>query len=237
MADSLAEPPSRLGNVVFWPFWFCVRLCLLGWFRMRIEGAPPPHGAWVLAANHGSYIDPIVLGAAVRRRVAFLMTEVVWRRPSMRWFYRWNRAIPVAARGGNRDALRAARAILQQGRVIGIFPEGGLARDGLPLLGNPGAMSLVLNEGVPIVPVGIVGASAALPPGALWPRPRRITIRFGKPITANELDALGAEDRRTRLLASTRLVMDRIAALVGETSREAVLEAQLGSTRRPRAAN
>jgi len=229
--DELAAPYGPLGNAAFWPFWLGVRTAAQLAFRLRVEGAPPENGAYVLAANHGSYLDPIVLGAAIRRRIAFLMTEVVWRRPAMQWFYRWNRAIPVATRGGNRDALRAARAVLQQGRVVGIFPEGGLSRDGLPMLGNPGAMSLVLDDGVPIVPVGIVGASVALPPGARWPRPRRITIRFGEPITVAQIDALGS-DRRTRLLASTRLVMDRIAALLGETSREAVLAAHQGPLRR-----
>jgi 1-acyl-sn-glycerol-3-phosphate acyltransferase len=157
------------------------------------------------------------------------MTDMVWRQPSMRWFYRWNRAIPVAVRGGNRDALRAARSVLHQGRVVGIFPEGGLSRDGLPLLGNPGAVSLVLEAGIPIVPVGIVGADLALAPGAFWPRPRRVTVRFGAPIVAADLDALDAADRRGRLVASTRLFMDRIAALTGQTSREAVLAAHVAS--------
>jgi 1-acyl-sn-glycerol-3-phosphate acyltransferase len=200
-------------------------LLLRAWFRLRVEGPPPPAGPWVLAANHTSFVDPLVLGAALRARVVYLMTEVVWRSRGLGWFYRWNRAIPIRTRGGNRDALRAARAALQQRRVLGIFPEGGLSRDGLPMLGNPGAVSLVLQENVPIVPVGIVGAHGALPPGAWLPRPRRITIRFGEPILPGELDALGG-DRRQRLRAATTLIMRRIAALTGETAREDVLAAR-----------
>lgn len=195
------------------------------WFRLRIVGAPPPRGAYVLAANHTSFVDPIVLGASLRRRVVYLMTEVVYRSRSLGWFFRWNHAIPVSPRPGNRDALRAARAVLQQGRVVGVFPEGGLSRDGLPMLGNPGAVSLVLNEGVPIVPVGIRGAGAAFPPGARWPRPRRITVTFGEPILPQQLDALGDGDRRARLQAATRLIMDRIASLNDQVSREAELDA------------
>lgn len=228
-----AEPPGRIGTLLFWPFWFLVAAFNRMWFRLRVEGRPPSTGAFVLAANHGSYVDPVVLGSALRRRVAFLMTEVVWRQPGVHWFCRWNRAIPVAVRGGNRDALRAARSVLQQGRVVGIFPEGGLSRDGRPMLGNAGAVSLVLTEGVPIVPVGIVGAAAAMPPGSSWPRPRRITIRFGAPITAAALDAVGGDDRRGRLMAATRLIMDRIAELVGETSREATLGVANGARPRP----
>jgi 1-acyl-sn-glycerol-3-phosphate acyltransferase len=114
--------------------------------------------------------------------------------------------------------------VLQQGRVIGVFPEGGLSRDGQPMLGNPGAVSLVLTEGVPIVPVAISGASRAFPPSVKWPRPRRIEVRFGQPILPAELDTLAAGDRRGRLQAATRLIMDRIAALGGQQSREAQLE-------------
>jgi 1-acyl-sn-glycerol-3-phosphate acyltransferase len=223
--DLRAAPPGRLNNALFWPFWAACRLGLALWFRLRVVGAPPARGAYVLAANHTSFVDPIVLGAALRRRVAFLMTEVVYRSRSLGWFFRWNHAIPVSVRGGNRDALRTARAVLQQGRVVGVFPEGGLSRDGLPLLGSPGAVSLVLNEGVPIVPVGIAGAGAAFPPGARWPRPRRITVTFGEPILPSQLDALGGGDRRARLQAATRLIMDRIAGLNGHSSREAVLDA------------
>ena len=221
---TLAEPPGLPSNLLFWPFWLFCRLCMRLWFRLGIEGSPPKTGAYVLAANHVSLIDPIVLGASVRRRIVYLMTEVVWRSPRLGWFYRWNRAIPVAVRGGNREALRVARAVLQQQRVVGIFPEGGLSRDGLPMLGSPGAVSLVLNEGIPIVPVAIVGAERALPPGCVWPRPCRITVRFGEPILPAELDALG-KARRGRLQAATRLIMERIASLAGHQSREAVLAA------------
>lgn len=224
-ADRRAAPPGWFDNAVYWAFWSGCRLILRLWFRVRIVGAPPSSGAYVLAANHTSFVDPLLVGSSLRRRVIFLMTEVVWRSRTLGWFYRWTRAIPLSVRGGNREALRAARTVLQQGRVVGIFPEGGLSRDGLPLLGSPGAVSLVLNENVPIVPVGIRGAGDALPPGARWPRPRRITVTFGEPILPAQLDALGGGDRRARLQAATRLIMDRIAALNGQSSREAVLAA------------
>lgn len=229
--DLRAAPPGRCSNASFWLFWLGCGLFLRLWFRLRIVGSPPVAGAYVLVANHTSFVDPLVLGAAVRRRVIYLMTEVVWRSRTMGWFYRWSHAIPLSPRTGNRDALRAARAVLQQGRVIGIFPEGGLSRDGLPLLGSPGAVSLVLNQNVPIVPVGIRGADRAFPPGARWPRPRRITLTFGEPILPAQIDAIGGGDRRARLQAATRLIMDRIAALNDHRSREAEVERELASGR------
>lgn len=216
----LVTPPSAWDDRLFAAFRFVFGGLLRAWFRLRVEGPPPPTGACVLAANHTSFVDPLVLGAVCRARIVYLMTEVHWRSRGLGWFYRWNRAIPLRVRGGNRDAMRAARAVLQQGRTLGIFPEGGISRDGLPMLGSPGAVSLVLQEGVPIVPVGIVGAFAAMPPGAILPRPRRIMIRFGAPIAPAELDALGGGDRRTRLRVATAHIMRRIAALTGNAARE-----------------
>jgi len=220
----LAAPWSRANRIAFRLLRLLVLLYTRVWFRLRAEHAPDLPGAYVLAANHGSFLDPLVLGAASPRRITYLMTEVVWRSPLLGWFYRFNKAIPLAVRTPNRDALRAARAVLQQGRVVGIFPEGGLSRDGGLLLGSPGAVSLVLNEGVPIIPVGIVGARDALPVGRRWPRPRRITVRFGKPILPEELRVLAPQDRKARLAAATRLIMARIAELTGQTAREAELE-------------
>lgn len=217
--SDLAAPPPRWDDGLFAAFRVTFGALLRAWFRIRIEGPGLPSGPCVLAANHTSFIDPLVLGAVVPRRIVYLMTEVVWRSPGFGWFYRWNRAIPVSTRGGNRDAMRAAREVLQQGRTIGIFPEGGLSRDGLPMLGNPGAVALVLQSNVPIVPVGIRGAHAAMPPGAVWPRPARITLHFGDPIQSAEFATLG-EDRRVRLRESVALIMRRIAALSGNTARE-----------------
>jgi 1-acyl-sn-glycerol-3-phosphate acyltransferase len=226
-ARDLAAPPPRWDDGLFAAFRVSFGALLRAWFRIRVEGPPPPTGAFVLAANHTSFVDPLVLGAVLPRRIVYLMTEVVWRSPGLGWFYRWNRAIPVSTRGGNRDAMRVARAVLEQGRTIGIFPEGGLSRDGLPLLGNPGAVALVLQSNVPIVPVGIRGAHAAMPPGAIWPRRSRITVHFGEPILPAEFAALAA-DRRERLRESVALIMRRIAALSGATAREDELRKQPG---------
>lgn len=209
---------------MFWAFRAALRLLLKIYFRMEVQGSPPAHGGYVLAANHSSYVDPLLVGCSVPRRVIYLMTETVWRSARAGWFFRWNRTIPLSARGGNREALRAARAVLKQQRVVGIFPEGGVSRDGKLMLGSPGAVSLVLSGGLPIVPVGIVGAAQALPAGAGLPRPAKVVVRFGAPIGSEELDALGG-DRRTRLQNATKLIMQRIAALSGQEAREDVLAA------------
>lgn len=218
----LAAWPGPLNRLLHGALRVCVALAFRVLFRLRVEGNPPPPGACVLVANHTSYLDPLVLGAAAGRRVVFLMTEVVYRSRWGGWFYRWSRAIPLSVRRPNREPLRAAREVLRQGRALAVFPEGGISRDGLPLLGNPGAVSLVLGEQVPVVPVGLSGVSDVLPPGARWPRRRRMTVRFGAPLAPAELADPGA-GRRERLRQATSLIMQRIADLSGLESREAAL--------------
>ena len=137
----------------------------------------------------------------------------------MGWFYRWNRIIPVAPRGRNKDALRAARGVLAAGGVLGIFPEGGLSRDGKLMLGSKGAVSLGLTRNVQVVPVGIIGGDRAFPSGAVLPWPRKIVVRFGEPIAAEELMEDGG-DRKERLTLATMRIMQQIATLTGQTARE-----------------
>ncbi len=184
-------------------------------FRIRVVNRPKDPGGYVLAANHSSFLDPIFLGSSCYRRVHFMMTVIACRSALMGWFYRVMRAIPVEMRGGNRDALRAARAVLERGEVLGIFPEGGISRDGGLLRGNPGAVSLGLAGGVPIIPVALVGAHEAFPPGRAIPRLKKVSVVFGEPIDVGSIEG----SKRERLERATELIMQSIADLRAATAR------------------
>lgn len=215
--------PGVLNRAVYLLFWLGFGSILRVYFRLRSENRPRLPGAYVLAPNHTSLLDPLLLGAVSFRRVTFMMTGLLYRSPLLGWFYRWNRAIPVAVSKGNRDALRAARQVLRDGRVLSVFPEGGISRDGKLLLGNPGAVSLVLTEGVPVIPVAIIGSDRAFPFKSVLPRPHRITVRFGDPIPPEELTLPGG-DRKQTLIRATRTIMREIARLSGQVAREDELE-------------
>lgn len=217
--SSHESPPGIVNRVTFLLFWLSFGALLRVYFRLRSRNRPKLKGAYVLAPNHTSYLDPILLGAVSWRRITFMMTGLLYRGPRLGWFYRWTAAIPVEARGGNRAGLRAARDVLRSGRVLSVFPEGGIGRDGRLLLGNPGVVSLVLNEGVPVVPVGIVGSHRAFPSGGGFPKPHRIEIRFGDPIPAEELRPPG-RDRKQTLILATQRIMREIAVLTDQTARE-----------------
>jgi 1-acyl-sn-glycerol-3-phosphate acyltransferase len=195
------------------------------YFRYRVVDRPRLSGPFVVVANHTSFLDPVLVGAGLHRRCAFMMTELFYRSPRFHPLYRFFRSIPVSVRGGNRDALRAARDVLARGDVIGVFPEGALSRDGELFLGNPGAVALVLAEGVPVVPAGIVGAHDAFGVHRKFPRPKRVEIRFGTPIPAAELTGPEGAGRKQRLSHATERIMSAIAELSEQQPREAVVRA------------
>jgi len=226
-ADS-RQPSGILGRAVFYTVKLCVLSVLKVCFRVRVENRPKLDGGLVLVANHASLLDPVILGAVTSgwvgtHRVVFMMNSVMARSRLLGWFYRWNRIIPVAPQGGNKDALRAAREVLAKGEVLGVFPEGGISRDGQLLLGSPGAVSLGLAKNSPVLPVGIVGAGRCLPYGGVLPWPRKIIVRYGEPIPVAEL--MGDGDRKQRLSRATTRIMQEIASLIGQTAREDQLRA------------
>lgn len=220
--------PGVLNRAAYFLFWLGFGSILRVYFRLRSENRPKLQGAYMLAPNHTSFLDPLLVGAVSHRRITFMMTGLLYRSPLLGWFYRWNRAIPVSVHKGNREALRAARQVLRDGRVLSVFPEGGISRDGKLLLGNPGAVSLVLGEGVPVIPVAILGAHEAFGFRSAFPRPRRITVRFGDPIPPETL-ALPGGDRKQVLIHATRAIMREIARLSGQVAREDELERIRGS--------
>jgi 1-acyl-sn-glycerol-3-phosphate acyltransferase len=231
-----ARSPMRaaargLGDAAYWVFWSTVGTACRLTFRIAAVDRPPLDGPCVLVANHCSYLDPIFLSAVTPRRVTYLMNALVYRTPPFRWFYSWNRAIPVELAGRNVAALRAARAALDAGACLGMFPEGGISRDGMPLLGEPGAVALVLSTGARVVPVGITGSYDVLPPQRSMPRLCRVTVRFGAPIAAADLAPAGAGGRRAHLAAATSRIMDAIAGLCGTVGREAELRGETRAVR------
>ncbi len=157
--------------------------CLL---RIEIRGVEniPPRGGALVAANHPSLADGILLYLASPRPLRFLVGAEVCKGP-VAWLVRWFRAIPVDRRGGdNGRALAQAREALTQGEVIGIFPEGKLNGGGPLHPFKKGVAVLALTTGVPVVPCGFVGTEKVLPKGSSWPRAAEVEIFFGPTIAA-----------------------------------------------------
>lgn len=198
-------------------------------WRPRLVGAHriPAHGAVILASNHLSLAETVMMPALVRRTVHFLAKAEFFRggSPLNAAFARLLRAInvmPVDRSGGraSSSALDAGLEVLRAGNVLGIYPEGTRSPDGRLYRGKTGMARLALATGAPIVPIAMVGSWEAQRGRRIFPRRTpRIEILIGEPLEAAEvIQRAGAEQRTEaeRLRLVTDRVMERIRALSGQ---------------------
>ena len=134
-------------------------------YRAEVAGREriPPEGPCILVANHESTVDPFVLGLATPRVIRYMAKAELWRSGPLRFLMEGFGTFPVERGRGDRSAVGAARALLEQGEIIGIFPQGTC----LPLRRRPflrTAARLALETGTPVVPVGLVGTERILRP-------------------------------------------------------------------------
>jgi 1-acyl-sn-glycerol-3-phosphate acyltransferase len=192
-----------------------LRQALVRWFDLRVDGLEhlPASGPYLIAANHHNYLDGVVLGVTVPDPISFLVMPRVWRAtPLHPIFHRNIRSIPIDLDRADVGALRRALQSLQEGRVVGIFPEGPFSVRGRLEPGLPGVALLALRSGVPVIPAGIRGTYEALA-GRRGYIPRRVPIgvRFGP---ARCFSGDGSHGRRSARSYVTRRIMDDIAALL-----------------------
>ena len=172
---------------------------------VKVTGAEhlPRHGPVILAANHISFFDTVVLMFSVPRRTYFVGKAEYMNSWTTRRLFPAFGLIPIerAAARSAMATLQVAAGVLEQGHVLGIYPEGTRSRDGLLHRGHSGVAQLALMTGAPVVPVGLIGTDRIQPIGARVPRPfRRAEIKFGPAIDPASYG--GAPRRRRQLLTS-----------------------------------
>jgi 1-acyl-sn-glycerol-3-phosphate acyltransferase len=183
---------------------------LFSW-ELAGEERLPAEGAAVVAANHPSYLDPALLWVASPRPIRFMAWEALFMLPILGSVIRAFGAFPVDTRPGRgREAFARAKALVEAGEVVGLFPEGKRSRGGwMELSLREGAARLALETGVPLLPVTIVGAFRVWPYHQRLPKPGRIKIRFHEPIDPRPLGTLPEEQAIETLLAELRRRVER----------------------------
>jgi len=193
-------------------------------WRPRVSGLEhvPSQGPVILASNHLSVVDSILLPVVVPRQIYFLAKDEYFRRVPQRALMRGLNQIPVDRSGGRASvmALDAALPVLRAGKALGIFPEGTRSPDGRFYRGRPGVAKLALDVGAPIIPVGLLGTDRIQPIGARLPRiGPHVEVRIGKPLDLAGWRGSGwrggAADSTT-LREITSALMNEIQALTGQ---------------------
>jgi len=204
------------------------RIFARGMSRIKVEGALdeiPGEGPLILAANHASNFDAVVLGAFLMprlgRRIHWLGKKELFDWPIVGWAARNGGVHPVDRGAADVDAFRLAQRILDEGHILFVFPEGTRSSDGALQEARDGLAVLALRSGAPIVPLGIAGSNGVWPRGQALPHPGgRVTVRVGRPFRPADVLPPGT-DRRTAKGLATTLIMERIAALLPPSQRGA----------------
>jgi 1-acyl-sn-glycerol-3-phosphate acyltransferase len=171
----------------------------------------PVRGPAVVAANHPSYLDPVLLSLEVPRPIRFMAWEAIFKVPLLGALIRAFGAFPVDVRQGRgRAAYEKARALVESGEVVGLFPEGKRSRTGWmePSL-REGAARLARETGAPLIPASIAGAYRAWPHFQSLPKPARIRVRFHPPIDPLAYQGLPEDAAISGLLAELRRRVER----------------------------
>jgi 1-acyl-sn-glycerol-3-phosphate acyltransferase len=190
-------------------------------WRPDVQGLDnvPARGPVILASNHVSFVDSVVIPIVVPRKVVFLAKSDYFTGTGVKgalskaWFdglgmLPVDRDDSAAAMG----SLVTALEVLGRGEAFGIYPEGTRSRDGRLYRGRTGVAHLALTSGAPVVPVGLTGTERIQPIGSTLPRLAKVTVAFGPPITvADEYDGVALGKAR-------RDLTDRIMSAIGELS-------------------
>ena len=191
-------------------------------YRLQVEGLQhvSPSGPLILVSNHCSFFDAFILAVSLPlrtcQRMFYLGFEWFFRHPVLAWWGRGARVIPVDMDTYLMRALQASAVILQQGKILCVFPEGERSADGRVRPFRKGVGILAKELKVPVLPVYIAGSFEAWPRGQSVPRIRRLHVRFGPVATAEALltrqGPRAVDDAETIVMR----LREQVAALGGE---------------------
>ncbi|ALJ20110.1 lysophospholipid acyltransferase family protein [Microbacterium sp. No. 7] len=214
--------PEKSRPSAFWPLAVIV-IPLTGLLaKIEIEGGEhlPAEGPYVLAPNHYSELDPIIIAVAtwrLGRAPRFMAKESLFRVPVLGWVLRATGMVPVArasSASSAKQTIAQAEELVRLGRGVIVYPEGSLTRDPdlWPMRGKTGAVRLALAGSIPVIPVATWGVQQILPRYGklrLWPLRRRVRVLLGPP---TDLSAFAGTAQSA---AATDAVMADISGLLG----------------------
>lgn len=210
------ETPSKIrGESAASGFWLArvlratIAKLLLLVFRVSLCGAEniPSAGGAILAGNHISYGDPVLLWCKAPRACHFMAKSGLWDVHWLAWSLDHFWAFPVHRGTADREAIQTATKLLELGELVGIFPEGTRNLDG-QAEAQGGVALIALRANVPVIPVGIAGTEKIRPPGTKLVRFPKVTICCGAPICPDDIPG---EGRKERVEAMTGSIMRCIA--------------------------
>ncbi|HAJ57823.1 MAG TPA: 1-acyl-sn-glycerol-3-phosphate acyltransferase [Candidatus Omnitrophica bacterium] len=192
--------------------WLCAIFCRL-FFRLRVNGREhiPKKGAFIIAGNHVSFLDPVVFGVACSRQLNYLARDTLFRNKLFRWLLKAVHVIPLKRNAADIGALKEALRRLKAGQGLLLFPEGTRSTDGRLGPGHHGVGFLARKSGVPVVPVYSKGAEIAMPKGSRSIKPAHIRVVFGMPIDFSKYPEISDQGIADEIMKQLQALKDQPA--------------------------
>lgn len=200
-SHSCGGMPERILRTAF--HWLVIKGCRLLFtltckVHVVILSPVPKRGALIMASNHISHFDPPIISGFFPRRLDWLAMEELFRSPTGKLIFTLLNCIPVERGGNDRSSLRHALHRLADGRVIGIFPEGGIRAGDWSILNGaemkPGLPALSIHSGAPIIPCALIGSDRLYKPSN-WLRRTTLYLVIGEAIEPPKKDERKPEAR------------------------------------------
>lgn len=182
--DLYHERTRRRGvnPLVYWPLRWVLKAGILVFFRLRRLGTEHvPSGGVILASNHRSFLDPFAIGCCIGRPIYFVAKRELFRNPLLGWLLNCLGAFPIRRGASDEESMATARALLERGQAVVIFPEGTRIRTGSLARPRRGVGRLALESGKPVVPIAVTNSERARRGWRI--RPVKVHIRCGPPLT------------------------------------------------------
>ncbi|MDR3211135.1 MAG: 1-acyl-sn-glycerol-3-phosphate acyltransferase [Planctomycetota bacterium] len=198
-----------------YPIYKIARWCLRRLFYLtgglKVIGAEgmPTQGPLIVACNHSSFWDPMILGAAFNRPLHFMARKTLFDIPLFGWLIRQTLAFPLDRGGDSRSAIRTFGGFLGQNEVVLIFPEGTRTHDGRLGTIKPGVGMMAVHNSSPVLPVYIWGSFQSWPRGQRLPQRHHLKVLVGHPIVPAAIPV----DRKEEQRRITEAVMRSLTSL------------------------
>ena len=205
-------------NVSYRLGWLFFRFVFATCFRWRVfhPERVPRHGPVILASNHASFLDPPLVGAGLKRPVNYLARKTLFDVPVVATLLRSWKVVPVDREGGGGAGLKAILDRLLDGGIILLFPEGTRSQDGHLRHAKSGIGLTVIKSVAPVVPVRVFGTFEACGRHMKIPRPRRVMVKYGRPLDFEALRQEAKVCSKQRLKAIYQEVSDQIMAEIAK---------------------
>ncbi|MGZ0168002.1 MAG: lysophospholipid acyltransferase family protein [Planctomycetales bacterium] len=207
---AIPSPYPTRRNIVWLALQYTMRLVYMLWLRYQVRGLEnvPNTGGGLVLVNHQSFLDPTLVGVPLQRPVSYLARDSLFRVPIIGWVLRNTYVIPINRDAPGTASIRKALQRMNDGFLVGLFPEGTRSLDGNVGEFKPGFISLIRRAKVPVYPVGIAGAHEAMPRGGVRFWPQRVRVVFGEPLDAEEVARLSTKGHEDELVAFVRSAVE-----------------------------